>query len=186
MADSIKVFVDAKPVIRALEQFGKRAQALAARALTDTAKHARTLAVKDITSEWNLTQRTVRTTFKLLNATPQNPVAELSSKGRPIPLVEFRGTSWDKRKGRGVRYAVKKAGGRKVLRGAFIRQLAGGQRPGVGIRQGASRLPITERAVPGVYHAWRKRLDSELPQIAAFLRKRVDQLIALELQRRGR
>ena len=185
MTDSIKVFVDTKPVIRALEQFGKRAQLVLRNAVNDTAKHARTLAVKDITSEWNLTQKDVRSTFGIKRATFTAPTAELFSKGKPIPLAQFRGTTWDKRRGQGVRYAVLRREGRKVLRGAFIRQLAGGRRAGVGIRQGESRLPIKERAVPGVYHAWRSRLDSEIPQVAAFLRKRVQQLIALELQRRG-
>ena len=195
MADSISVRIEGLDALkRTISNIGLNAPKIIARALNDTASHGRTLAVRDITSEWNIKARDVRSTFSIQRAAANRQQAELISRGKPIPLLYFDAKqsgiasftkTGKRRKVReaGVRYKVKKAAGRELLQRGWINRLKAGR--AVGIRRAASRLPITAPAVPGVYHAWRKQWDEEIPKLNAFLLRRVNQLVQLGLERRG-
>jgi hypothetical protein len=180
MADAITVRVEGlEQMKRRLQQIGANVPTTLSRAVNDTATHARSVAVKGITAEWNIKAKDVRSTFNLRRAGRTNPTAELISKGRPIPLLYFGARQIAK----GVSYKVKKRGGRQLLARGWINRLRGGI--AVGIRRALSRLPITAPAVPGVYHAWAKQLPDQVPELNAFLSRRIGQLIQRELERRG-
>lgn len=180
MADAITVRIDGLADIqRNLKRIGANVPRTLARAVDATAKHARSVAVKGITAEWNIKGKDVRSTFTLKQASANNPVATLESKGRPIPLLYFAAKQIRK----GASYKVKKQGRRELLRRGWINVLRAGK--AVGIRRAASRLPITAPAVPGVYHAWGQQLPEQVPELNAFLRRRIEQLIKRETERRG-
>jgi hypothetical protein len=180
MADSITVRIEGlNQVIRRLQSLDINVKRTLSRAVNDTATHARSEAIKGITREWNIKAKDVRSTFNIKRATPDNPVAELSSKGRPIPLLYFAA----KQTRKGTTYKVKKRGGREVLERGWINRLRRGV--AVGIRRSMKRLPITAPAVPGVYHAWGEQLPEQAPKVSAFLLRRIEQLIKRELERRG-
>lgn len=195
MAEGITIRIQGIDALkRRLDHIGLNAPRLVARALNDTALHGRTMAVRDITAEWNIKAKDVRSTFSINRAASNRQQAELISRGKPIPLLYFDARQVGKatftRTGKrrqvreaGVRYRVKKQGGRELLERGWINRLKEGR--AVGIRRAASRLPITAPAVPGVYHAWRKQWDEEIPKLNAFLLRRVNQLIALALERKA-
>lgn len=181
MADAITVRVEGlREIQRNLQRIGANVPRTLARAVNDTATHARSVAVKGIASEWNIKAKDVRSTFGLKRASSNNPTATLESKGKPIPLLYFAARQTRK----GTTYKVKKQGGRELLQRGWINRLRSGV--AVGIRRAASRLPITAPAVPGVYHAWRQQLPEQVPELNAFLQRRIGQLIARELERRAR
>ena len=180
MADGIFVRVEGlNQVIRRLQSLDINVKRTLSRAVNDTADHARSLAVKGITNEWNIKAKDVRSTFGLKRASQSNLTAELSSKGKPIPLLYFAARQTRK----GTTYRVKKQGGRELLARGWINRLRRGV--AVGIRRSLKRLPITAPAVPGVYHAWREQLPEQAPRVSAFLLRRIEQLIKRELERRG-
>lgn len=195
MADSITVRIDGLDgILRRLNSLKMDAPKTLRMAINDTASHARTVAVKGITAEWNIKAQDVRKTFSIRQATTNNLSAELASKGRPIPLLYFGakqvGKAFFTKTGKrrtarevGVRYKVKKQGGRELLQRGWINTLKRGI--AVGIRRASSRLPITAPAVPGVYHAWGQQLPEQAPKLNAFLMRRVEQLIKREMEKRG-
>lgn len=195
MADSITVRIDGLDgILRRLNSLKMNAPKTLRMAINDTASHARTVAVKGITAEWNIKAQDVRKTFSIRQATTNNLTAELVSKGKPLPLLYFGAkqigkTSFTKTGKRratrqaGVRYKVKKQGGRELLQRGWINTLKRGI--AVGIRRASSRLPITAPAVPGVYHAWGQQLPDQAPKLSAFLSRRIEQLMRRELERRG-
>lgn len=127
---------------------GLREQAIAA-ALNRTAEMAKTAAARDITSTFNLKADYVRGRIHIRRASARSGVLEvtLSTPGkRSANLVRFaerrvtlaQGRARTKQGTHGVYVKVRKAGGWKLVKGAFI----GNQGRTVFRRIGQARLPI--------------------------------------------
>lgn len=117
------------------------------RALNRTIDQLRTEAGREIRKEYNVTLRGIRQASQIRYALEGSsfPFTELTFKGRPINLVEFAARAvnpWNlpgrkhNRKGGGVTVQVKVAGGRKLVRGAFLATIKSGQNAG---KQGVFR-----------------------------------------------
>jgi hypothetical protein len=137
----------ARDQLRRLEK-GLREQAIAS-ALNRTAEMAKTAAVRDITRDLNLQANYVRGRIQIRRASARSGVLEvtLSSPGKRsanlIRFAERRVTLATHRKRtkqgtRGVYVKIRKAGGWKLVKGAFI----GNQGRTVFRRVGKERLPI--------------------------------------------
>jgi hypothetical protein len=158
-------------VVKRLQQFGAEATQLTVRAINDTATHTRAEAVRRIREDWNVKAGTVREAFSIRKATRDRLVAEVSASAQPIGLIHFGA----RQTRTGVSYKLKKFG-RNTLKHAFIATMGSGHR-GVFLRRTKKRLPIIEKASISTPSMWRQKLDEQLPEASAFLRKRVQQLL---------
>lgn len=138
--------------LRAQQENITKAQA---RALNRTAEQLRTEAGRIIREEYNVTLRGIRQATRILRASSRSkfPRAEVIFAGRPINLFEFGArpvNPWNiagrhHKPGGGVSVQVKVRGARKVIQGAFITTIKGGQnvgKKGVFKRVGRARYPI--------------------------------------------
>ncbi len=112
------------------------------RALNRTIDELRTEAGREIRKEYNVTLRGIRQASSVTRARPGKvPVAVLTFQGKPINLFEFDA----KQTKLGVTVKVKVGGARKLIPGAFIQTIKGGQnagKKGVFRRVGKARYPI--------------------------------------------
>ena len=112
-----------------------------ASALNKTLAQGKTAMSKSITSEFNISASKVKDSLRVNRVRKvagayvlQGSLESPSKRGRSLNLINF-----DARKtAAGISVKIKKTGGRKVLRGAFI----GNQGRTVFVRVGAKRLPI--------------------------------------------
>lgn len=124
-------------------------------AINRTADRLRTQAGREVRAVYNVTLRGVRQASKIdkARAGSKYPRAEVSFSGRPINLVEFGAKAknpWNEpgrahKPGGGVTVKIKRAGGRKLIKGAFLTTLVGGPnagKQGAFRRTGAGRYPI--------------------------------------------
>lgn len=126
-------------------------------AINRTADRLWTQTGREIRKEYNVTLRGVRqaSRVKKANKGTRFPRAEVIYTGKPINLVEFGAKAknpWNepgrkrkRQRGGGVTVKVKHAGGRKLIKGAFIATIKGGQnagKKGVFRRTGEARYPI--------------------------------------------
>jgi hypothetical protein len=158
------------------------------RALNRTATTTRGQASREIRAVYNIKASAIREQIKLIRARRDNLTALLVASGKRIPLVDFTGQILPSARTRKPVYVrVKRAGGRKIVRHAFIAKMASGhigvflrKQPGSPnfapvyrsgrIRSRGSDLPIAELST------------LSLPQ--AFTNKQV--LVALERVARTR
>lgn len=145
-------------------------------AMNRAAEQGRTVAIRCVTQEYTVKAKTVRDSMRIKKASESSLFAELSSKGRRLPLRDFKhspgegDTTGANRKQ--IRVAVKK-GPLKPLENAFI------YRGRIFQRLGAARLPVEQKfsnAVPVMLNndvvvenvtetmdsAMKKRLDYEI------------------------
>jgi hypothetical protein len=127
--------------------------------------------------------KTIRASFAIRRATLANLKANVESSGKPTPLLVFDANQVAE----GVTYKLK-AGRRSLLKSAFRATMRSGHQ-GVFVRHPTRKMrkknkaAIIEKAVIGVHHMWQKRLDEQLPEASAFLRKRIKQLLKLQAER---
>jgi hypothetical protein len=150
-------------VQRELEQLQEDIAARAtASAVNKTIDQAKTSMSSEIRAEFNISASKVRDALRVNRATYRNGLftieASLESptqRGRSLNLINFdaRQTS------QGVTVKIKKSGGRKLIRGAFI---ANGGRT-VFIRVGKKRLPIKAEQTIGVAQMFNtKRINARV------------------------
>ncbi|PWK16066.1 phage tail protein [Tumebacillus permanentifrigoris] len=119
-------------------------------ALNRTAAGVRTEAVKAARSTYEIRAADVRQTIRFTRASAKDTSLELSSKGGNIPLIRFnvKPKNPPKKQPRVLKASVKKGGGVKPIRGAFVTRIGG--HVGVLTRIGRKRLPIKELYGPAV------------------------------------
>lgn len=92
------------------------------RSVNKTLTGIRTDAVQEIYNVLNLTKKRIRRDFTIRKMNWSDPVAKISSTGRPVSLTTFSGTRQVKS---GVSVKVKRSASRKVIRHAFIETVKG-------------------------------------------------------------
>lgn len=148
----VKVSIDiranaAAAIARIGAQISAKTDKAKVRALNRTVDQLRTEAGREIRKTYNVTLRGIRQASKVryARAGSKFPFTELTFRGRPINLVEFGARAvnpWNvkgrrhNRRGGGVSVQVKVAGGRKLIRGAFLATIKSGQNAG---KKGAFR-----------------------------------------------
>lgn len=102
--------------------FGK----VVSRAINKSLVSVRAAATDEIAKDLNLTKTKIRESFTLKNATQADASGFVTSRSKPIPLIEFSGTRALARGG--VSVQVKKTGTREKLLHAFIATMRSGHR----------------------------------------------------------
>lgn len=109
-------------------------------AINDTAAKARTQIVRAIGDEVNIKRADIRKNVTVRKATENYLRAEITIKGKRLPLIAF-GAKEKKRPGGGVSYKISRKGGRRTITGAFIASVVGG----LGIKGGGTKLSNRQR-----------------------------------------
>ncbi|WP_018124963.1 phage tail protein [Desulfovibrio oxyclinae] len=135
-------------LMRAVQGFERGGPQVAARALNKTAGNARTEAVRLLRQLLNLKAKDIRSGLSIHRANPKSLRAAVIARGkRGVPLAKYPvrpGRPNPKRPpAKGVSVQIKRFGGSKVVKGAFVSKMKSGH-TGVYRRQGAKRLPIKE------------------------------------------
>lgn len=119
------------------------------RAVNRTMEQARTAMSREIRNEFVLPAAKVNAALRIIRASVKGGVFQIeaalespSQRGRSLNLINF-GARQTKQ---GVTFRVRKSGGRKLIRGAFI----GNKGRTVFIREGKRRLPIKPLQMIGV------------------------------------
>jgi hypothetical protein len=195
-----------KGVVDMLKKMDEEQKTLTRRAINDTASHVRTLAVRSVRNDYpTLKAGYVREQYAIRKATNNNLEAIVTASGNPVSLMWFN----PKQTPQGVAYRAKR-GGKDFIRSAFFATMQSGHR-GVFIRKYKTRklgkdyaslptrrvlsgawagmtyrpqLPILERFMPAVHMMWSPYVDEQMPLASAFLRKRIQQLIKRQAERR--
>jgi len=95
----------------------KAAPRVISRAMNKTLTGIQSKAAKEVSGEYNITQKQVKPDFTLSKASVARLAAGFYSTGRPRSLTSFSGTRQTKK---GVSVKIKKNGPRKTLKHAFI------------------------------------------------------------------
>jgi hypothetical protein len=144
-------------------------------ALNRAIRRAFTESSRKVREVYNVKAKDVKKYTKIRRATGANPSAELRIKGQRLPVMVFGARQTAK----GVSVRIKKKGGRKLIRSAFIRTLKSGKTSVFRRRQKGSklvpRLPIdllTTLDPPKMFEkegdaAIKKVANLELPRIFA-------------------
>jgi len=169
--------------VRLLAHLPGKAQQAMARAMNRALEGARAAAAKAIRGEYRVSAADVKKTMTLRWATPARLDAEVKSVAPRVALFAFGpkpnepGTGGPGRPT--LRVGVKRAGGRKPLKGAFVVRL--GRKLHVASRKGAKRSPLEVHfgpAVPQMLHA-----ESVTRQVEAVAQQRLDARLEHELGR---
>ncbi len=190
MAAAIAFHFDTSQAERALDQLGKRAPVVMARALNRTATSVRAVMARDIAGDIGLRVGTVRDELKVrLAAGGEQLTAAVSVSGARIPLSKFTTDGALKRylpsRGRGT---VRVKG--KTYPGAFVAQMRSSH-VGVFRRTGAStrkspgawgkNLPIVELKGPSLPHVFEKHVAAGIARGEEQLVKNLEHEIGFEL-----
>lgn len=105
---------------------------------------ARAEIVRSVRKEYVIKAEDVRNTIKVTSASAASPIGRIKSMGGPIPLVKF-----DASKENPVRVRVKKTGGKKPIKHAFLQRMGNGYK-GIFIRAGKARYPLKQLYGPSV------------------------------------
>lgn len=187
----ISVSVDLSGALKKLDTTRKEVQRATVDALNRTAEQARTAAVRDITSTFNLQAGFVREQIEVRKATFRGDRMEATllvrKRNRSLNLIRFVEKSvtlkqYANRKKAGtlgLYVKVKKAGGKQQLKGAFI----GNQGRTVFQRVGKERLPIEPLQAIGVGQAMIS--DIGRAKLEAAVRDAFPKNLRNQLKRRG-
>lgn len=110
-----------------------------ARALTRTAKSARTMASSLIRERYNIKKQDLDPAIRVIDANRNQLYSAVIARSRRFPLIAFSARQTRK----GVTFSVTK-GKRVSMRSAFVQRMKSGHE-GVFTRVGKVRLPIKER-----------------------------------------
>ena len=150
-------------------------------ALNDGAVHARAESVRLIGAEWNVKATDIRTALTVRRATvaKQESADEAAGgRGKGIALASFGA----RQTRRGVTYRLKKAGGRNLVKGAFLATMRSGHR-GVFVRKGKARLPIAEKRAISIMGMWQDVIDAVSAEAQPYLEARLRYHVSKELER---
>lgn len=169
------------------------------RAINGVAAKAMTRARRDIVSQVNLSAKYVRERISLRKAGPGSLRAVIAGRQRPTRLATYGARQVTKnaarakgdparnispgRKQAGVSVSVKKGGGRKTMRGAFLIPLRAGQ---VG---GANGMGVFMRTGPGrkdIQHKYGPSVDDVLSGVIKTMESDVQSELEAALLRQAR
>lgn len=122
------------------------------RAINRSLSTARAEAVRCVRAEYIVNAGDVRKTIKINNATAAHPTGSILSTGSPISLEKFDVSPKRPNTGKNksvVTARVKKGGGKKPIKNAFIAKVSNGH-TGVFVRSGKSRYPIRNLYGPSI------------------------------------
>lgn len=170
----MRVTVNARELVRGLDELAARAiPGAVRRAMTRTMRSVSVAMARAVAEDMNLPVGVVKKELRVQvtesAASPADFVGQVSVSGKPIPLIDFKGTSGPRpsrgRRGRGV--MANTGGGRKRYEGAFIAPVNGKdrvfRRVGTSLRksQGAwsKNLPIVQLHGPSLPHVFGKKVD---------------------------
>lgn len=141
-----------------LEEMGRAAPSILARALNRAQTAGQTATVRAVGRDTGLAAKYVKREIRLDKASRTRLTAVVEVVGRRIPLIAFqaRGPEPSRGRGRGVSYRL--PGGRGRVPDAFISKVGVGGHRGVFKRRGKRRLPIVELRGPSVPHVFEKFL----------------------------
>lgn len=157
--------LEIKALQKDLEQLGRQAPIVMARALNRAAVSGQTAMVKAVATDTGLAQKNIKREIRIDKATRTTPTVALEIQGRRIPLIAFqaRGPEPSRGRGRGVRYS-QKGGLRGHIPNAFIATMESGHR-GVFVRSKKNfmkdrpkRHAIDEKFGPSLPHVFEKFL----------------------------
>ena len=187
---SITLTLDTRDWEQRLALLGRRAPIALARALNRTVASERTAMARDVATDMGIKVGRAREAIKVEKATSARLAARVVSRGKKIPLIDFkaRGPYPSRGRGAGVQYTMQ--GQRKTWRSSFIATVtrAGedGQHTGhkgVFFRRGKSRLPIKQAYGPSIAHVFGKRIPVGEARRTEVLLKNVEHEIDFELSR---
>lgn len=145
-------------VTRNVEELRTRAPIAIARALNRSIASAKTVMVKEVSTDMGLKVSDLRDRIRTDEATAMRHVARLYASSKRIPLVDFdaKGPSPSRGQGRGV--TAKLSGVRTRYPNAFLADMKSGHR-GVFQRKAKPRLPIRELLGPSIARVFLKHVD---------------------------
>ena len=174
--------LDIQALQRDLEEMGRQAPIIMARALNRAAVSGKAAMAAAIVKDTGIAAKNVNREIKLEKATRTKPIAAVVTEGRRIPLIAFqargdesiRGKKKSKR-ARGVSWRSPRGAGRPREPHAFIATVRGktgmeGNHRGVfivktakirsrkGMKRGSPQLPILELQGPSVQEIFEKKL----------------------------
>lgn len=134
-----------------------------ARAINATIAQAKTLMSREIRKEYVLSAAKVNDALRVNKAFAKDGLFNLeaslespSKKGRSLNLINFAARQTDK----GVSFKIRRDGGRKLIKGAFISTINGGT--AVFKRVGKERFPIVPKQSIGVSQMFNQRRINKL------------------------
>lgn len=187
---AIQLTVDTTNWRNRLDLLGRRAPLALARALNRTATSERTAMARAVATDMGIKVGAARDAIKVERASSAKLSARVISRGKRLPLIDFkaRGPMPSRGRGAGVRYTMQ--GQRKTWRGSFITTVtrAGddGQHAGhlgVFFRRGKARLPIKQAYGPSIAHVFGKMIPVGEARRNEVLLKNVEHEIEFELSR---
>ncbi|WP_094607736.1 hypothetical protein SPSIL_009020 [Sporomusa silvacetica DSM 10669] len=110
---------------------------------------ARAEAVRSVTKDYIIAAGEVRKTMVIKNANPSNPLGAIRSSGSPIALSKFDINPKRPGKRVAVTVRVKRSGGRKPIKKAFVAGVGSGH-TGVFVRAGKARYPLKQLYGPSI------------------------------------
>lgn len=143
----VDVKADVRAVEKALARINGAMPRAVTRALNAAIRKAQSEAVKGVAREIGIKQKTARGATKLRLANRRRLAADVTARGRRIPLVEMGG----RQTRQGVTY--KSRGKRQLIKGAFIAKMKSGHVGAFKRRyygQNSKRLPIDEKLGPSI------------------------------------
>ena len=141
---------------RRLRRSEKAANVALRRSLNKVAQQAKTHVIRQTGRELALPQKKIRERVTIQKARNDNLEAVVRVSRQAVRLFEYK----PRQLRRGISIRVKKTGGRKVLRHAFIAAMRSGH-TGVFTRApGVARLPIRELFGPAVIEVARDHIES--------------------------
>jgi hypothetical protein len=158
-----------------------------ARATNDALNAARTESLRRITTKYTIKRKDLAGYMRMRKATGQNPAAEITFAGPPIPLTNFKvrpGAVQSQNKtpvSRRKKLMVEILKGHGfTVEGSFLAQMQSGHL-GVFRRAGEKRLPIKEAVGPSVAHMVGS--DDIIPRVQERAYQVLDQRIAHHIDR---
>lgn len=176
--------------LRRLDQFLKEMPRAVPRILRSSINRTTTALRRDIlrmtTKEYRLQQKNIQSRVRLgARAEIRRLNRRITLKSRRIGLINFGA----RQNAKGVSAGIRRGGGRKLHRSAFIATGLSNNRH-VFMRKGAKRLPIQTLYGPSMVDIWKETLETTLrPQASQTLtrvtREAIDREVVKRLRGRG-
>jgi hypothetical protein len=181
--------------IRQMPAAGKRSTA---RSLNKAIGQARTLAAREVSDKRNIKISRAKEQMRLHKANTTKPEAAIIARGKPIPVIDVKGSKRQTKAG--VKVKLTARGKAHLFEGAFLAKMASGhvgvfrrggnlKRVSRGNSKGTSRgnLPIMEMTIPSVPATMvQKDIDRKLRTTSEriFLAEQA-RLLAIEMKKAG-
>ncbi len=172
---------DTTDVTHAIRQLRRRVPRAIARAVTRSAKSARTTMARAVSRDLSLKVGVVRSAIALTEATPARHRARLVASGRRIPLIAFGAKGPEPSRGRGRGVTARLGGSRRRYPHAFLARTRSGHR-GVFRRVRTRRLPVTQLHGPSIGHVFATHLPEGLRRAHEQLAKNIRHALRFALQ----